>query len=81
VHSVAAGAAVKEQGMPNDLIARIAGDPLFGLTENEIRAELDPVKYIGRAPEQVTEFLEAYVKPLFEGETSLICNVKSDLKV
>ncbi|MDR0906028.1 MAG: adenylosuccinate lyase, partial [Oscillospiraceae bacterium] len=59
VHSVAAGAAVKERGLPNDLISRIAADPLFGLTEEEIRAELDASRFIGRAPEQVTEFLES----------------------
>ncbi|MDR3278188.1 MAG: adenylosuccinate lyase [Oscillospiraceae bacterium] len=63
VHSVAAGAAVKEQGLPNDLIGRIASDPLFGMTEAELRAELDPARFIGRAPEQVTEFLENDVYP------------------
>jgi len=59
IHSVAAGAVVKEQGLPNDLIDRIATDPLFGLTEEEIRAELDASRFVGRAPEQVTEFLES----------------------
>ncbi|MDR3277780.1 MAG: adenylosuccinate lyase [Oscillospiraceae bacterium] len=63
VHSVAAGAAVKEQGLPNDLISRIASDPLFGMAEAELRAELDPARFIGRAPEQVTEFLENDVYP------------------
>jgi len=58
VHSVAAGAVVKEQGLPNDLISRIAADSLFGLTEDEIRAELDATRFVGRAPQQVTEFLE-----------------------
>lgn len=63
VHSIAAGNAVKEQGLPNDLIARISGDKLFGMSENEIKAELNPSKYIGRAPEQVDEFLQNIVRP------------------
>lgn len=63
VHSVAAGNDVKELGLPNNLIARIAGDKLFGLTEDEIKSELDASKYIGRAPEQVTEFLQDVIRP------------------
>jgi adenylosuccinate lyase len=66
VHSVAAGAVVKEEGLPNDLVGRIAADPLFGMTEAEIRAELNPRGFIGRAPEQVTEFLRDHVAPLLE---------------
>ena len=64
VHSLAAGKVVKEEGGENDLIARIAGDPLFGLTEAEIRAELSPETYTGRAAHQVEELVEDYVKPV-----------------
>ncbi len=64
VHAVAAGAAVKDEGRENDLVARIAGDLLFGLTEEEILAELTPSVYIGRAPEQVTAFLNDVIRPL-----------------
>ncbi len=67
VHSVAAGQTVKEKGLPNDLVQRIAGDPLFGLTEEEINDLLDPALYIGRAPEQVTEFLNNEVYPRLSG--------------
>lgn len=81
VHSVEAGNIVKEQGKPNDLVARIAGDPLFGLAEAEITAELDPVRYIGRSSEQVTAFLEEYVRPLLAGETDLGGGVEANLKV
>ena len=81
VHSIAAGNTVKEQGKPNDLITRIAGDPLFGLTEAEIKAELDPFQYIGRAPEQVTAFLEEYIEPLLAGEKNLRIGGETDLKV
>ncbi len=66
VHSVAAGNAVKSEGKPNDLIARIAGDPQFNLSEKELLSELEPSKYIGRAPEQVTEFITDHIKPRLE---------------
>jgi adenylosuccinate lyase len=64
VHSMAAGAAVKERGCPNDLTARLAADPMIGLTETEIEAELDPRKFIGRADRQVEEFLRGEVAEL-----------------
>ena len=63
VHSVAAGNTVKAEGKPNDLIERIAGDEQFGLTLEELSAELEPSKYIGRAPEQVTEFIRDFIRP------------------
>ncbi|NLW65245.1 MAG: adenylosuccinate lyase, partial [Clostridiales bacterium] len=81
VHSVAAGAVVKEQGLPNDLIERIAADPLFGLTEEEITGNLDASAYVGRAPEQVTDFLSENVKPLLERYSSLLADSDPELKV
>ena len=62
-HSMAAGKRIKEEGLENDLIDRIAADPMFGLTCDEIMAELDPARYIGRCPEQVEDFLKDEVKP------------------
>ncbi|MBQ8025498.1 MAG: adenylosuccinate lyase [Oscillospiraceae bacterium] len=81
VHSVAAGNTVKELGGKNDLVSRIAADPLFGLTEEEINAELDPAKYIGRAPEQVTELLEGCVKPVLEKYADCLEQKGAELKV
>ncbi len=81
VHSIAAGAVVKEQGLPNDLVSRIAADPMFGLTEEEIRKELNPAEYIGRAPEQVTEFLDEHVRPVLIKYASLIDAEAVELKV
>ncbi len=65
-HSHAAAAAVKLEGKPNDLIDRIAADPDFPITRGEIEAQLDPVKYVGRAPQQVTEFLRDIAAPVTE---------------
>ena len=57
-HSHAAAARVKLEGGQNDLIDRIVADPLFPLTREEIEEQMDPALYVGRAPEQVTEFLD-----------------------
>lgn len=61
-HSLAAGAAVKEEGKPNDLLARLAADPAFGRVD--LTSALDPAKFVGRAPEQVDEFLAEVVAPI-----------------
>ncbi|HEX3725889.1 MAG TPA: adenylosuccinate lyase [Pirellulales bacterium] len=61
-HSQAAAAVVKEQGAANDLLARLASDPAFaGL---DWKAMLDPAGFVGRAPQQVDEFLSQVVAPL-----------------
>lgn len=81
VHSIAAGAVVKEQGKPNDLIERIAADPAFGLSQEEILSTLDANAYVGRAPRQVTEFLEDEVKPVLSRYSQLIDRDVTSLKV
>jgi len=81
VHSIAAGAVVKEQGLPNDLIKRIASDQLFGLTEEEITANMDAREYIGRSKEQVTEFLQNEVRPVLTRYSNLVIQSETELKV
>ena len=66
VHSIEAGKRIKEQGEENDMVDRIAADPAFGMTREEILAELTPEHYVGRSPEQVEDFLENCVKPRLE---------------
>lgn len=80
-HSIAAGAVVKEEGKPNDLISRIAADPVFGLTEQEILANMDAGRYVGRAPMQVTEFLDSCVKPVLERYSDELTGERPLLKV
>jgi len=65
-HSMASAGRVKNDGLPNDLIERIANDPAFGLSLEDIRGVLKPENFIGRCPQQVDEFLEEYVYPLLE---------------
>ena len=66
VHSMEAGKQVKVEGKENDLLERIAGDEMFGVTLDELKALLDPSKYVGRSPEQVTEFLTECVNPVLD---------------
>ncbi len=66
VYSMEAGKVVKVEGKPNDLAERIAADPAFSLSLEEIEAEMVPSNFIGRAPRQVEEFLENDVKPILE---------------
>ncbi|NLW78996.1 MAG: adenylosuccinate lyase [Ruminococcaceae bacterium] len=63
-HSLAAARVVKEDGLPNDLLARIAADPAFGLTQAELEATLDPAAFVGRAPRQVEDFLREVIRPV-----------------
>ena len=63
-HAVAAAAVVKQEGMPNDMIARVESDPAFSLSREEIEAELSPEAFTGRAPEQVTEYLRDVIAPV-----------------
>lgn len=65
-HSRAVQDAMAE-GAPNDLLDRLAGDPAFAKVDGAtLRAELDPTRYIGRAPRQVAEFLEGPVETLLD---------------
>lgn len=71
LHSLAAARIVKEEGGENDLIDRIAGDPSFAISKEEILEVLRPDLYIGCAPMQVREFLENIVKPILDNEESI----------
>ena len=80
VHSQAAAAVVKQEGLPNDLIDRVCADPDFHLTKEEIVAFLQPENFVGRAPEQVADFLDTVVKPILAenagkiaGKAALMC--------
>ena len=61
--SMEAAKTVKQEGKDNDLLERIAKEPIFGLSRKELEAILDLDKFVGRAPEQVREFVENEVRP------------------
>ena len=64
--SMEAGKQVKEEGKENDLLDRIAADPSFGLTKEELQSYMVPAKYVGRAPEQTKEYLSEVIAPLLD---------------
>jgi adenylosuccinate lyase len=61
-HSQQAAAQVKQYGAENDLLDRLAGDPAFAKVD--VGAALDPQKFVGRAPEQVDEFIAEVIAPI-----------------
>ena len=71
-HAIAAGKQVKEEGLPNDMVDRVAADPAFGLTKEEIVAGLVPENFVGRAPQQVDEFIAHILKPIFDANPDAV---------
>jgi adenylosuccinate lyase len=61
-HSQAAAQRVKSQGAANDLLERLAAEPAFAGIN--LKAVLDPALYVGRAPQQVDEFVRDIVRPI-----------------
>jgi adenylosuccinate lyase len=57
VHSMAAGAVVKGRGKPNDLMERIRADDAFAAVHSKLDSMMDPRLFVGRAPQQVEEFV------------------------
>ena len=76
VHSMESSKMVKEEGKPNDLIKRIAADPLFDISLEELNDVLTPENYIGRSKEQVEEFLSEHVLPLLKKNNAQEINVE-----
>ncbi|NLE25569.1 MAG: adenylosuccinate lyase [Clostridiaceae bacterium] len=76
VHSMESSKMVKEEGKPNDLIKRIAADPLFDISLEELNDVLTPENYIGRSKEQVEEFLSQNVLPLLKKNNTQEINVE-----
>lgn len=80
VHSMEAGKMVKVEGLSNDLIERIKKDDAFKMTNEEIDAIMAPENFIGRAPQQVEEFIRDYVDPILEANQDAL-GMKVELNV
>jgi len=65
-HAIAAADAMRDQGADNDLLERLADDPGIPLDATEIDRLLDVSQFVGRAPEQVTEFINTEVTPILD---------------
>lgn len=68
VHSMAAGRVVKEEGLENDLLNRIAEDALFPMNMEQLKAIMSPINFVGRAPSQTVEFFSECIDPILEAE-------------
>ncbi|PWL43846.1 MAG: adenylosuccinate lyase [Clostridiales bacterium] len=71
-HSIAAAKVVKEEGGENDLIDRVVNDKSFNLTKDEIMAVMQPIHFVGRAVEQVDEFLDTCVNPVLDANRDIL---------
>jgi len=69
-HSLEAARAMKEGADANDLLDRLAGDKSFGVKLKDLEGAIDPKRFIGRAPEQVDDFLRDVITPLFAGHAA-----------
>ncbi len=69
-HSMEAARNMKKRGDANDLLERLARDKSFGVKLEDLEGALDPKRFVGRAPEQVDEFLRDVITPIFAGETA-----------
>ena len=78
--SMEAGRAVKEEGRENNLLELIAEDEVFPMGLAELEASMEPERYIGRAPSQVTEYLRDVVRPLLDANQDAL-GMKADIQV
>ena len=70
--SMEAGRTVKVEGKDNDLLERIAADPAFNLTIEELQKSMDPSRYVGRAKEQTTAFITKTVQPVLDAHKEML---------
>ena len=78
--SMEAGRNVKEKGLENNLLELIAQDPAFGLSLEELERTMEPARYVGRAPQQVDEFLTEVVNPVLAANREIL-GMKADITV
>ncbi len=79
VHARAASERILGEGADNDFLDRVAEDPALPLDRDELERLLDPHRFVGRAPQQVAEFLAEHVRPVLEAAGEL--PEASDLEV
>ncbi|SDW05802.1 adenylosuccinate lyase [Lachnospiraceae bacterium KHCPX20] len=78
--SMKAGKNVKEMGGENNLLELIAEDDTFPVTLEELKASMDPKKYVGRSPRQVEKYLEEVVRPVLD-ENKEILGMTAEINV
>ena len=78
--SMEAGKNVKEKGLDNNLLELIAADPTFGMSLESLKACMEPSRYVGRAPQQVEEFLAEVIQPVLD-ENKEILGMTAEINV
>ena len=77
-HSMESSRAVKELGLDNDLLDRLRNDPAFACVRDDFDTIVDPAKFVGRAPQQVSDFLAEVVTPILDANRELLAGVTVD---
>ena len=72
VLSMEAGKNVKQEGKENNLLELIAAEPAFHTPFEELQQNMDPAKYVGRAPIQVDAFLKNVVQPILDDNKEIL---------
>lgn len=70
-HSIEAARAIKDGAERNDLLDRLAADREFGVSIGDLEAALEPTRFVGRAAQQVDEFLKEVVDPLLSSDVAV----------
>ena len=79
-HSIEAARALKNGATRNDLLDRLAADAVFGVPMSDLENALDPSRFVGRAPEQVDEFLTEVVAPVL-GRSDISTPLREEVRV
>jgi adenylosuccinate lyase len=77
-HSMEAARKIKEEGRENDLLERLKTDPLFTSVAARMDELVNPMAFVGRAPEQAAEFLQNKVYPILTKHAAELNKSKSD---
>lgn len=80
IHSMEAGKMVKVEGKDNDLLERIAADELFPQDMEQLKSIMSPEKFVGRAPNQTSEFFEGFIDPILDQEKDAL-GMHADINV
>ena len=78
--SMEAGRNVKVEGLENNLLELIAEDDEFPMSLDELKSTMEPSRYVGRAPYQVTKYLEEVVNPVLKTNSDVI-GMKAEINV
>ena len=79
-YSMIAAKRVKEEGKDNNLLELIAADPAFKINQKELDDMMSPANFIGRAGEQVTDFIKNEIAPILKDNRQLL-GLKANVSV